>query len=458
MKVHHEFRDPVHQFIEVTNDERSIVDAKATQRLRYIAQLAFSSHVYPGATHRRFEHSLGVMHLAGQAFDVLTRDENVSEQVRSVVPELNVKDNFPYWRTVVRVAALCHDLGHPPFSHAAEHEIFPEGRTHETLSEEVIRSAEMSQLLGAMVPPIKPEVIAKLAVGPGKSAQGPFSVWESLLTEIITGDAFGVDRMDYLLRDSLHAGVAYGRFDQHRLIQTLRFLPQPEAGSEGDASEEPAIGVQQGGLHAAEGMLLARYFMFGQVYFHPVRRIYDVHLVDYLKAWLPEGIYGATLEHHLETTDNEVLAAMRSAAADPHAPGHDPARRILDRDHFKVLYARSPSDSPDVVAVEPGKAVRDWAISQYGDDNVRHVAFRKDGGQFDFPVLESTTGKVVSSLNVSEALRNLPANGGEYVFVNPAMVEDARKRFLSDRSNILSSYVTDTDDADAKLRVEGGTS
>ncbi len=111
MKYHHEFRDPVHQFISVTTDERLVVDATPTQRLRHVAQLALSSLVYPGATHRRFEHSLGVMHLAGEAFDVLvTRRENVSEAVRDVVPELNADNNFPYWRTVVRMAALCHDL------------------------------------------------------------------------------------------------------------------------------------------------------------------------------------------------------------------------------------------------------------------------------------------------------------------------------------------------------------
>ena len=119
-----------------------------------------------------------------------------------------------------------------------------------------------------------------------------FSTWEAILSEIIVGDAFGVDRMDYLLRDSYHAGVMYGRFDHYRLIDTLRILLPPPSkkpvkvsgtGVEGedesnrsDESKEPMLGVEEGGLHSAESLLLARYFIFSQVYCHPVRLIYDI--------------------------------------------------------------------------------------------------------------------------------------------------------------------------------------
>jgi HD superfamily phosphohydrolase len=442
-KVNHEFRDPVHQFISVTTDERLVVDSRACQRLRHVSQLAMSSLIYPGATHKRFEHSLGVMHLAGEAFDVLTRRENLRESVRDVVPELEEPDKFGYWRSVVRMAALCHDLGHLPFSHAAEHDVLPPGTSHETLSSQLILSDEMREIFNRMVPPIHPEVVAKIAVGP-KSGDS-FTVWEALLTEIITGDAFGVDRMDYLLRDSLHAGVAYGRFDQHRLIQTLRFLPPVSDPSESEgASQAPGIGIESGGLHAAEGLLLARYFMFAQVYFHPIRVIYDIHLIDFLKLWLDNGVYSVDLESHLNMTDNEVLAAMRAATLDTQHPAHDPAARILNRTHFKALYQRSAADLE--LTPEPGKAVFAWAQAQYGEDAVRHRSPNKSVGAFEFPV-SMPDGSVASSTAVSETLRHLPSNSLDFVFIDPEKVDDARKRLRAERESILTArLVLDDDD------------
>src|SRR6516165_6619056 len=135
--------------------------------------------------------------------------------------------------------------------------------------------------------------------------------WQAILSEIIVGDAFGVDRMDYLLRDSHHAGVAYGKFDHFRLIDTLRILPSGE-----DDSRQPTLGVEEGGLHSAEALLLARYYMYSQVYFHPIRRIYDIHLQDFLTAWLPGGKFPTDIESHLRMTDNEVNARILAVDGD----------------------------------------------------------------------------------------------------------------------------------------------
>src|SRR5260370_5025777 len=113
----------------------------------------------------------------------------------------------------------------------------------------------MANILMGSVPPIVPDHVAKIAVGPKKLSEFRddinFTVWETLLSEIIVGDAFGVDRIDYLLRDAYHAGVVYGRFDHHRLLQTLRILPRSE-----DESIEPWLGVEAGGLEAAEALSL----------------------------------------------------------------------------------------------------------------------------------------------------------------------------------------------------------
>lgn len=256
MKWFHEIRDPVHNFIRVTEHERRVINSAPVQRLRHIHQLALAYLLYPGATHRRFEHSLGVMHLAGELFDRLTDPMRVTDQVRDMVDELGQQEHLTYWRTVVRLAALCHDVGHLPFSHAAEHDLLPEGRSHEDLTETVVLTSEIADILGDLMPPITPAVVAKSAIGPKKWTGEPFSDWEALLSDMITGDAFGVDRMDYLLRDSLHAGVRYGVFDHHRLLSTLRLMPGAPAEQDEAEPEKVVIGIEEGGSPRGGG---ARY-------------------------------------------------------------------------------------------------------------------------------------------------------------------------------------------------------
>ena len=219
----HEVRDPIHIFIRFNGTEREILNSRPFQRLRHIHQLAMSYLVYPGATHRRFEHSLGVMELASRVFDVITAPDAVRLEVRELIPEFGSHGGphlLYYWRQVLRMAALCHDLGHLPFSHAAEEELLPEGWNHERLTREIILSPHMQEYWETIK--IWPEDIVKLALGPTKARDLQFSAWETILAEIIVGDSFGVDRMDYLLRDSHHTGVAYGRFDHYRLIDTMR--------------------------------------------------------------------------------------------------------------------------------------------------------------------------------------------------------------------------------------------
>src|ERR1039458_4598249 len=198
MKHSHEFRDPIHTFISVRTDERKVIDSRPFQRLRHIHQLALSYLVYPGATHKRFEHSLGVMDIASRIFDVVTTPENVHhDSVRNIIPDAEARS---YWKSVLRMAALCHDLGHLPFSHAAEKELLPKGYDHERLTREIIYSSEMEEIWTAMTPPLRSDHIVKLAVGPKRAAPLELNTWQTVLAEIIIGDALGADRMDYLLR------------------------------------------------------------------------------------------------------------------------------------------------------------------------------------------------------------------------------------------------------------------
>ncbi len=186
-----------------------LIDSRPFQRLRHIHQLALTHLVYPAATHKRFEHSLRVMELAGRAFDAITDRENVDEQARVLFPQITLSDFLGYWRNVLRIAALCHDLGHPPYSHAAEQELFPQKFTHEKMTRIIVESDELNAIWRKMTPRPIPDDIVKVALGPKDAANLELSDWELLLAVIITGNSLGVDRMDYLLRDSHHLGVGY---------------------------------------------------------------------------------------------------------------------------------------------------------------------------------------------------------------------------------------------------------
>lgn len=443
----HEIRDPIHVFVRLDNHERRVLNSRPFQRLRHIHQLAMTYLVYPGATHKRFEHSLGVMELATRIYDVITNPNNVEElppEVKGVLPELRDLKAIDYWRCVLRMAALCHDVGHLPFSHAAEKELLPEGWDHERITREIINSEDMKAIWDAITPPLRPDDITKLAVGPKKAKNLEFSDWETILAEIIVGDAFGADRMDYLLRDSHHTGVAYGKFDHYRLIDTLRILPPPPSGEgEKGKSQEPALGVEEGGIQSAEALMLARYFMYSQVYFHPVRRVYDIHLKDFLKEWLPGGIFPVDIEKHINITDNEVTAALLEAAYDSSKPGYIHAKRIVCRQHFKVLYQRNPSDVKQ--NPEAGLAIYDAACKKYGSAHLRHDKYTQKGGAPDFPV-RMRDGRIESSLTVSETLNQLPVVAVDYVFADRGIYEEARNWLDDKREQIIQPSEEENDE------------
>jgi hypothetical protein len=326
---------------------------------------------------------------------------------------------------------LLHGIGHLPFSHAAEADLLPSGWNHERLTERLIDDPELSGLFGQLTPPIKPDVIKKLAVGRKHLNNVTFSAWEELLSEVITGDVFGVDRMDYLLRDAYHCGVAYGRFDHYRLVDCLRILPKQYAGT-----DELALGIDEGGLHSAEALLLARYFMFTQVYLHPVRRIYDIHLQDFLKDWLPKGRFETTAAGHLKFTDNEVTAAIRAAAGKRNGKGVDAARRIVTREHFKLCYSRHPED----VKVQPEAASTICAalVKKYGNDSVRFAPYDNSGKVSAFPML-SSNGDVVNGLEASEVLTQFPPTILEHVFVAPQIRDDAMKWLQKNKNELIAN-------------------
>ncbi|MDI6795714.1 MAG: HD domain-containing protein [Desulfatibacillaceae bacterium] len=455
-KHNHEFRDPVHVFVRLDTDERRVVDSRSFQRLRDIHQLAMTYLVYPGATHRRFEHSLGVMELATRVYNVVTDPRNLKDYNNTFSEIVSDRKRLD-WLSVLRMAALLHDIGHLPFSHAAEKELLPEGWTHETLTKELILSTPIRQELEKM--DLQAEKVVKIALGPEAATDFEFSPWETILAEIIVGDAFGVDRMDYLLRDSLHTGVAYGRFDHYRLIDTMRILkvppPSPGSGEEdksGDFSEtsipEPsfALGVEEGGLQSSEAMMLARYFMFSQMYFHPIRRIYDIHLKDFLAEMLDGGRFSTDTEKHLSITDAEILAKLHEAARDVRSKGHLHAKRIIDREHFKMLYERNPDDQK--ANTEAGKAVYEALCDKFGADKFRHDSYRQKGGPPNYPV-QMRDDSIVSSLAISEVLKHLPLVSVDYIFADREVFPAAEAWLKKNRKDIIKPILKEAENGKA---------
>ncbi|MBM3184405.1 MAG: HD domain-containing protein, partial [Chlamydiae bacterium] len=217
--------DPVHGFITFDESEKDLIDSLPFQRLHYIHQLGIAYLVYPGATHTRFEHSLGVMHLSTLMFDKICK--SVRPDVFHFVPRKGSSE-YLYWRRVLRMAALCHDLGHLPFSHVAEQDLLS-SFGHEAWTLKIIESSHLKSIweklkkspayLEDLIERDIVEDIKKVSIGDAKwkalTGKG-LSPWERIVSELITGDFFGADRIDYLLRDARSTGVVYGLFDYHQ--------------------------------------------------------------------------------------------------------------------------------------------------------------------------------------------------------------------------------------------------
>ena len=271
--------DSVHRFIHIDELESDLIKTLPFQRLHYIHQLGVTFFVYPGGTHRRFEHSLGVMELATRIYDEITvTDILFGEEVPKVG-----SCKHRYWRRILRLAALCHDLGHLPFSHTAEYRLLGEGG-HEKWTYKIIDSYYLDPIWTSlqieaekegMKVNVKEDVL-KISLGEKKYhllfPNSSYSPWEKVVTSIITGDFFGADRIDYLIRDSQYTGLAYGLFDYHQLIEMLKIIPSIEK------DQMLTLGVEENGIESCEGLLLARHYMHKRLYQYASVKAYSFHM------------------------------------------------------------------------------------------------------------------------------------------------------------------------------------
>lgn len=341
----HRVRDPIHGFIDLSPVEAALVDTRAVQRLRRVKQLGLTHLVYPGAEHSRFVHSLGACHVAGLLGSSLSRagwTGNIA---------------------LVRVCALLHDLGHPPFSHAGER-----GVPHEAMTLALVRSGEVADVLAAHG--LDPAEVAATIDGTG----------DPVACTLVSGQ-LDADRMDYLLRDARMCGVRYGEYDLPRLVESV--APAPDGG----------LAVRAAGLHAVEGLLLARYSMFQQVYFHRTRRVLDLLLEDVLPDWPTEP------EAFLEWDDGRALELLRS---DPRPAARAVWERRIPACVAELEVSADPAQraEADAIAARLGDVL---GVPPRVDSSARMVTFRPSG---DIPILD-TDGRVRSVFAASPVLRRM---------------------------------------------------
>ena len=269
-KAHLDIIDPIHDFVRVNSNELKIIDTPIFQRLRRIRQLSGAHLIYPGAQHTRFEHSLGVMHMASMAGHVLHE--------KGIVSSDNIQN--------LRFAGLLHDIGHGPFSHLFEELLQKRKMSHEDIGRDIILKTQIGDLISANG--FNKKLITELAFGDSKF---------QFMNEIISG-ALSADIMDYLLRDGYFTGAEHAKIDHNRLTNSLDVYKNK-------------LALEKSALVNFETMMISRYQMFKAVYFHKTVRAGEVMLLESMYLAEEElGLSSTSLNEYLKLTDEVILSKL----------------------------------------------------------------------------------------------------------------------------------------------------
>jgi HD superfamily phosphohydrolase len=329
-----EIRDPIHGAIAVTASEANIIDHPFVQRLRNIKATGFSHLPFPGATHTRYAHSLGVMHLAGVAFD----------RALEAGPSLPAERRAAF-RAAVRLAALCHDLGHAPFSHCTEFAMPPlsalgldwygeagrEARraTHEDYTIAILAHTDLAEVIQANAPVTARHVAALVSIDVSVD-DGFFEVnglnWRPFLSQLISSE-LDVDRLDYLVRDSYYTGARYGQVDVTWLISNLSAVAQ---------DSDVTLGLDPSAIYAFDDFMIARHHMFLMVYFHHKSVVYEEILKRHVTSPGCPWSLPAELDAYLYIDDIWLEHQIRSAK-------DEWARRLVERRLYRRVVERHGS-------------------------------------------------------------------------------------------------------------------
>jgi uncharacterized protein len=348
-------RDPIHGIIPVSDDEKSIIDDRFYQRLRNIRQLGFGELAFPGATHTRHAHSLGAMHVASRLFDAVASHSTLSAESRA------------RFRAAVRLAVLCHDLGHMPFSHASE-KMAPARAglnlpswlkstqtqaSHEDFTAKILLDSELTRTIEKRFAPLGVNVsqVVGLICGEMPSNDAKFVEngldWTPLLRALVSGE-LDADRMDYLLRDSFYTGVNYGRYDLEWILQNLLL-----AEKDGRAY----LALSRSAAFAFEDFLLSRYHMILAVYHHHTSVSFDAMLKRFYEESPGEFQIPTDPEAFLNCDDVALIYALRQSK-------NQWARRIVRRQGYTLL-AQFTERDPEYDLARLSAALSDIGVEHF---------------------------------------------------------------------------------------------
>ena len=419
---HEIIRDPLWNNIRVGPLTLRLIDTREFQRLRYVRQLGLAYLVYPGATHSRFEHAIGTFHLARRALGLL--DER--DELRDVATE---------HRADVWVAALLHDIGHYPFSHALEEIGAPH---HEEIAQPILTTGTLATIIAEARGPGAPERVHALIRGGS----------ESPLQGLISG-SLDLDKIEYLKRDALMCGVPYGEIDVDRLLNSLTLIDDPVSGKRG-------IGVLEKGLSALESLLFAKYQMYRNVYWHHAvrsatamyKRIVDEALrsgaVD--AAALP-GFTDEGLVHELDrSAPSPLLHALR-------------ARRLHKR-AIEVPAGELGTNAPEWIAEDRALVV------EVENALAREVGADPGAVLLDYPAKTQMLGYDIAVLRRDGRVERISAEGWTGAINLPKMSDELYRsaRWLRvftasgvaiPRTALLSVVEMSADQLRSKLRLGG---
>lgn len=378
-------RDPIHGTITVSDDEKPVIDSGFYQRLRNVRQLGFGDLAFPGATHTRHAHSLGAMHVASRLFDAVASRSGLSDAV---------KERF---RAAVRLAVLCHDLGHMPLSHASE-SIAPARAllklpawtgddagqaTHEDFTAKLLLDSSLTPVIAKTYARhgITPELIAGLVIGRLPASVEGFRDggldWTPLLRALVSGE-LDADRMDYLQRDSFYTGVNYGRYDVDWILQNLTCA---------ERDGRAVLALSKAAVFAFEDFLLSRYHMFLSVYYHHTSVSFDWMLRRYYEESPGEFEVPADPEAFLGCDDVALWWTLRRSKSEW-------ARRIVTRRGYRRVAQFTERDTGyDLGAIS--KALTDAGVQHFTLESRGVLSRYTDEGETpSLYVLDSASGRL----------------------------------------------------------------
>jgi HD superfamily phosphohydrolase len=414
-------RDPLWNTIRISHVAERIVDTPAFQRLRYIRQLGFAHLVYPGATHTRFDHALGVYHLATTALDRLPETSRAPEEAWAGA------ELVPY-------AALLHDIGHYAYSHALEElEADRIPANHEEVSGHFLSLGPMQ------------EALAELGEGAVEVLHDLIRGRSDLPLRGLVSGSLDLDKMEYLRRDAYFCGVPFGDVDVDRLLAGLALLEDPATG-------EWEIGVDEKAVAALESLLFAKYQMFRNVYWHHAVRAATALYKRIVDDAVASGILDP--EELVGPTDEELLYEIARRAMEEDSPVAD---RLSDRWIPALRNRRLPKRALELTAADlEGSTLSAWVREDDGerrreveDELALGLGLHPGEVILDFPVKSRMFSLDVLVRRRSGAVQRLGHEGLRGVLDLPRVGEELYRTarvlriYTFERRDVDVSYWTD---------------